>query len=143
MHGSKDTIVPINHGISLHEQLIDNYKYPPFWAEGMGHNNIECKMWSAYIEKIQQFMLYTRKRQILSNIIGANKENAPKNVTTTLNIYDNEEIEMFRVVTPSPPQVNKRVSFWNEDKVHTATSYQQKIQLCLSEGIIEEDEGAK
>jgi hypothetical protein len=142
LHGTADTIVPISHGISLHEQLLDNYRYPPFWAEGMGHNNIECDMWETYREKILQFLLFVKKRQILSTVIGSNKENMGRNITTTLNLYDDDEIEMFHVVTPSPTQPNKRASFWDdgEDRVHTATSYQQKMQLCLSHGDIEDND---
>lgn len=139
MHGTDDTIVPVSHGISLHEQIIDNYRYPPFWAEGMGHNNIESDMWETFLEKIQQFLLYVRKRQILSSIVESNKENSRKSIMTTLNFYDEEEIEMFHVVTPSPTHNKKKSSFWDEDRVHTATTYQNKMQLCLCQGHLEDE----
>ena len=131
----------MSHGVSLHEQLLDNYRYPPFWALGMGHNNIESDMWRTYTDKIQQFLLFVMKRQILSTIIGSSKENVGMNLTTTLNFYEDDEIEMFHVVTPSPTHRNTRNSFWDEDGlVLPATRLLEKMQLCLSSQDCEEDQ---
>jgi hypothetical protein len=95
----------------------------------MGHNNIEADMWPTYREKIQQFLLFIIKRQVLSSIIGATNDQLGNNFTTTLQIYDHNEIEMFHVVTPSP---TSRSKFWDEDVNRpSARLQQQKMQLFL------------
>jgi len=40
MHGTQDEVVPFRHGKGLYNSLPENIRYPPFWAEKMGHNNI-------------------------------------------------------------------------------------------------------
>jgi len=57
IHGTKDRIVPFNHGETLHKALPRDYQYPPFWAEGMGHNNIELDMSAIFIKRLQRFFL--------------------------------------------------------------------------------------
>jgi pimeloyl-ACP methyl ester carboxylesterase len=63
MHGTNDEIVPFRHGEGLHNALPENIRYPPFWAEKMGHNNIELQMTSVFIKRLQKFFLHIRKLQ--------------------------------------------------------------------------------
>lgn len=64
MHGTKDEVVPFYHGRNLYEALPENIQYgAPFWAENMGHNNIEVDMTSLFIKKLQRFFLFLLKTQ--------------------------------------------------------------------------------
>jgi pimeloyl-ACP methyl ester carboxylesterase len=59
IHGTKDAIVPFYHGRCMYEALPDNSRYsPPFWAENMGHNNIEADMASLFVKKLRNFLLF-------------------------------------------------------------------------------------
>ena len=45
VHGTKDEIVPFSHGKALYDALPEACRtVEPFWAEGMGHNNIDADM---------------------------------------------------------------------------------------------------
>ena len=58
IHGTKDAVVPFNHGRCLYEALPEKARYnSPFWAENMGHNNIESDMASLFIKKLRKFFL--------------------------------------------------------------------------------------
>jgi len=64
MHGTKDDVVPFYHGRNLYEALPENIQYcSPFWAENMGHNNIEADMTSLFIKKLKRFLLNLLKTQ--------------------------------------------------------------------------------
>lgn len=63
MHGTKDEVVPFRHGKGLYDALAENIRYPPFWAEDMGHNNIELKMTTVFIKRLQKFFLHLLKLQ--------------------------------------------------------------------------------
>ena len=56
IHGSNDAIVPFYHGQTLFDALPDESKTVPFWARGVGHNNIEMNMATAYVKRLQQFV---------------------------------------------------------------------------------------
>jgi pimeloyl-ACP methyl ester carboxylesterase len=49
IHGRRDEIVPFYHAIELHAN--SKLKYPPYYVDGAGHNNIE-KFAPDYLERI-------------------------------------------------------------------------------------------
>lgn len=53
IHGRRDEIVPFYHGQMLHE--LSKVKYPPFYVDGAGHNNVE-KYAPDYLDKINAFL---------------------------------------------------------------------------------------
>lgn len=61
MHGTNDVIVPFYHGKDLFDTLPEGSKYAPFWAENMGHNNIETDMCAQYVKRLQKFFLHLIK----------------------------------------------------------------------------------
>lgn len=77
IHGTQDGVVPFYHGKLMHENIPIDIRYKPFWAESMGHNNIESDMCSMFIKKLQRFFLYVLKSQKPS--IGQSKKLLMKN----------------------------------------------------------------
>ena len=63
IHGTNDGVVPFYHGRMLHDTLPGDIRYKPFWADSMGHNNIESEMCSLFIKKLQRFFLFLIKTQ--------------------------------------------------------------------------------
>ena len=57
IHGTSDTVVPFWHGQELLMHVPAEYRAPPFWAEGMGHNGIELFMRQTYLERVSTFIL--------------------------------------------------------------------------------------
>lgn len=55
IHGRRDEIVPFYHAEELHAKSKN--KYPPYYVDGAGHNNVE-KYASDYLVKIRQFIQY-------------------------------------------------------------------------------------
>lgn len=55
IHGRRDEIVPFYHAEELH--AATKVKYPPYYVEGAGHNNVE-KFATDYLTKIRQFISY-------------------------------------------------------------------------------------
>jgi fermentation-respiration switch protein FrsA (DUF1100 family) len=53
IHGRRDEIVPFRHGQMLHE--ASKNKYPPFYVDGAGHNNLE-KYAPDYLDRIRDFI---------------------------------------------------------------------------------------
>ena len=64
IHGTKDRVVPFYHGRTLYESIPEDIRYSPFWAENMGHNNIESDMCSLFIKRLQRFFLHLIKSQM-------------------------------------------------------------------------------
>uniref|UniRef100_A0A7S4I6B9 Serine aminopeptidase S33 domain-containing protein n=1 Tax=Odontella aurita TaxID=265563 RepID=A0A7S4I6B9_9STRA len=56
IHGTEDEIVPFYHGENLYKAVSEHCAAMPFWAEGMGHNDIEVKMPTAYIKRLYRFI---------------------------------------------------------------------------------------
>eukprot|EP00579_Thalassiosira_antarctica_P012095 CAMPEP_0201910346 /NCGR_PEP_ID=MMETSP0903-20130614/1750_1 /ASSEMBLY_ACC=CAM_ASM_000552 /TAXON_ID=420261 /ORGANISM="Thalassiosira antarctica, Strain CCMP982" /LENGTH=658 /DNA_ID=CAMNT_0048444961 /DNA_START=27 /DNA_END=2003 /DNA_ORIENTATION=- len=58
IHGKEDEVVPFTHGEGLYELITSKRKkgFPPFWADGGTHWNIEHKYATAYIKRMQQFL---------------------------------------------------------------------------------------
>lgn len=55
IHGRRDEIVPFYHAEELYEK--SKFKYPPYYVEGAGHNNVE-KFAFDYLTKIKAFLDY-------------------------------------------------------------------------------------
>ena len=49
IHGKRDEIVPFYHAQELHRQT--RHKYPPYYVDGAGHNNVE-KFATDYCQRI-------------------------------------------------------------------------------------------
>lgn len=72
IHGRRDEIVPFYHAEELYK--ASKNKYPPYYVEGAGHNNVE-KFASDYLVKIRQFIQHVdeyinSKQKEDSNILG-------------------------------------------------------------------------
>lgn len=48
--------MPFSHGLELLNTFPEEYRTQPFWAEGQGHNNIECEMRSMFIQRCRHFL---------------------------------------------------------------------------------------
>mmetsp|Transcript_900 Transcript_900/g.1230 ORF Transcript_900/g.1230 Transcript_900/m.1230 type:complete len:147 (-) Transcript_900:156-596(-) len=57
IHGTRDEIVPFYHAEEMHRAT--KHKYPPFYVEGAGHNNVEKFAGDrAYLGRINEFIDY-------------------------------------------------------------------------------------
>jgi len=64
VHGTVDEVVPFLHGKALYDTVPNDYKTAPFWAEGMGHNNIEAKMPRPFIKRLNKFLKCLKKKDL-------------------------------------------------------------------------------
>ena len=55
VHGRRDEIVPFYHAQELYANSV--HKYPPYYVDGAGHNNIE-KFATDYLQRIKQFIAH-------------------------------------------------------------------------------------
>lgn len=56
VHGTKDEVVPFWHGQELLQTLPAQCRAKPFWADGLGHNNIEVYLKKQYVEHMTNFL---------------------------------------------------------------------------------------
>jgi len=110
MHGTNDEVVPFRHGKGLYEALPEDLRYPPFWAENMGHNNIELDMTSVFIKKLQRFFLHLLKTQGSQKKL--NQENVKRGIITGLeqNIgvtFSHNELDEPVIVSDSEDEIEK------------------------------------
>lgn len=56
IHGTEDEVVPFWHGQELLKKLAPEYRAPPYFAVGLGHNNIEVHNKEEYICRITDFL---------------------------------------------------------------------------------------
>jgi len=63
MHGTEDGIVPFAHGKALYDALPSSCKSRPFWAQGMGHNNIEMDAPKLYVRRLMEFFQQIRMHE--------------------------------------------------------------------------------
>jgi len=56
IHGTEDTVVPFSHGLELLNSFPEEFRTHPFWAEGLGHNNIEVFMREMFIQRCRHFL---------------------------------------------------------------------------------------
>lgn len=65
IHGTNDEIVPFAHGKALYKGLPHQHKvFQPFWAQKMGHNNIEVDATNAFVRYLMEFLQTVRQRQL-------------------------------------------------------------------------------
>merc|ERR1712228_650077 len=73
IHGTCDVIVPFSHGEVIQEKIRKCAKTTPFWAQGMGHNDIEVNMTTEFLQSLRDFINYamltdqykTKKSQLM------------------------------------------------------------------------------
>ena len=69
IHGRRDEVVPFYHAEEMH--AATKYKYPPYYVENAGHNNVE-KYAPDYLQKIKKFLKdvdgFVKMRQEASEI---------------------------------------------------------------------------
>lgn len=59
MHGKRDNVIPVYHGMELYRNVREPYRYPPCWVEGANHNTILEKMsLKVYMERLNAFINY-------------------------------------------------------------------------------------
>jgi len=63
IHGTVDKIVPFSHGKGLCELIPIEHRVSPFWAEKMGHNNIEFDRSRCFIRYLQTFFTSILQQQ--------------------------------------------------------------------------------
>lgn len=56
IHGTQDEVVPFWHGQELLQSLPKQCRAEPFWAEGLGHNNIELYLKTMYMTRVRDFL---------------------------------------------------------------------------------------
>lgn len=56
IHGTEDTVVPFSHGLELLNTFPEEYRTQPFWADGLGHNNIEIFLREMFIQRCRHFL---------------------------------------------------------------------------------------
>lgn len=56
IHGTVDEVVPFYHGLELLTAIPDQFRSVPFWAEGMGHNNIEIYHREEFTSRCKTFL---------------------------------------------------------------------------------------
>lgn len=62
MHGKRDDVIPFYHGFKLFEAIPPAQKYPAYFPEGGGHNDLpDCDM-RAYFEEVYRFLSFVRQR---------------------------------------------------------------------------------
>lgn len=65
VHGTKDEIVPFSHGKALYDALPEACRtVEPFWAEGMGHNNIDADMPLLFFKNLKLFLRAVDERNL-------------------------------------------------------------------------------
>mmetsp|Transcript_42628 Transcript_42628/g.62237 ORF Transcript_42628/g.62237 Transcript_42628/m.62237 type:complete len:365 (+) Transcript_42628:128-1222(+) len=80
IHGTKDDIVPFNHGQQLFSSAQDQTNSMSFWADKMGHNNIEMEMPIVFLRKLQTFI---RKACKLSKKVHSKDAKTTKQIFAT------------------------------------------------------------
>lgn len=56
IHGTKDDVVPFWHAPGLLKSIQPQFRAKPFYAEGMGHNNIESRKKEEFLARISEFL---------------------------------------------------------------------------------------
>ena len=79
IHGTKDEVVPFWHAQELLQTFPPQYRAQPFWAEGLGHNNIEVYLKKKFVAKTTAFLnryVHARKGLPIKN----SDENIPVSI---------------------------------------------------------------
>lgn len=56
IHGTEDEVVPFWHGQELLRNIPVQYRANPYFAEGLGHNNIEVRNKDEYVLRVSDFL---------------------------------------------------------------------------------------
>jgi len=56
IHGTGDTEIPFEHGVTLHEACPPEFAYEPWWVKDAGHNDIEINHRTMYFERLANFL---------------------------------------------------------------------------------------
>mmetsp|Transcript_7179 Transcript_7179/g.14952 ORF Transcript_7179/g.14952 Transcript_7179/m.14952 type:complete len:347 (-) Transcript_7179:249-1289(-) len=56
IHGTHDTEIPFEHGVTLYEACPSEFAYDPWWVKEAGHNDIEINHRSLYFENLARFL---------------------------------------------------------------------------------------
>lgn len=56
IHGTSDTEIPFEHGVTLHEACPPEFAYDPWWVKDAGHNDIEINHRQTYFERLARFL---------------------------------------------------------------------------------------
>lgn len=68
MHGTADTVVPMENGRRLHERC--RLPFRPFWLDGYGHNDIPLETVCEYTERFLRFLDQRRRTAITGRAAG-------------------------------------------------------------------------
>lgn len=56
IHGTHDTEIPFEHGVTLYEACPVEMTYDPWWVKEAGHNDIEINHRATYFEHLARFL---------------------------------------------------------------------------------------
>lgn len=56
IHGTHDTEIPFEHGVTLYESLPAELAFKPWWVKEAGHNDIELNHRALYFEHLARFL---------------------------------------------------------------------------------------
>jgi len=56
IHGTHDTEIPFEHGVTLYEACPAEMAYDPWWVKEAGHNDIEINHRALYFEHLARFL---------------------------------------------------------------------------------------
>jgi pimeloyl-ACP methyl ester carboxylesterase len=117
IHGTKDGVVPFYHGRMIYENLPEEIRYKPFWAESMGHNNIESEMCSLFIKKLQSFFLYIIKTKVpLNSQFEKLSKRRKRQVEIMVNNFPELEVEVSPKAKLNRTESPKSVAEANDHK---------------------------
>jgi abhydrolase domain-containing protein 17 len=74
LHGTHDREIPVKHGKALYERSQQSYE--PWWIDGAGHNDIEVRWRSEYVERISLFIAFATELQRKGNESNNDDEKA-------------------------------------------------------------------
>merc|ERR1711871_1894249 len=67
IHGEEDEEVPVHHGKQLHDLVPEKYKYPPYFVERRGHNDIWDENEENFLVRLSKFLDYLKTFKGIDN----------------------------------------------------------------------------
>eukprot|EP00298_Acanthocystis_sp_HF-20_P026536 c4299_g1_i1.p1 GENE.c4299_g1_i1~~c4299_g1_i1.p1 ORF type:complete len:316 (+),score=112.31 c4299_g1_i1:24-950(+) len=58
IHGKRDEVIPFRNGETIHKKCSVDSKYPPFWVDDGGHNNILEIDPQGYLQSLQDYLKF-------------------------------------------------------------------------------------
>jgi len=69
IHGTRDEIVPVWHGLDLHEICVKKkIAHDAYFFEGGDHNNLETQAGDAFFDQVQRFLQHLEESPISQNL---------------------------------------------------------------------------